>query len=46
MNILNNSKDALIEKPNPRLIFINAYKNKNKIIIKIKDNAGGIDEKL
>jgi signal transduction histidine kinase len=46
MNILNNSKDALIEKPNPRLIFINAYKNKNKIIIKIKDNAGGIDEKI
>lgn len=41
-----NSKDALIEKPNPRLIFINAYKNKNKIIIKIKDNAGGIDEKI
>lgn len=46
INILNNSKDALIEKSNPRLIFINAYKNKNKIIIKIKDNAGGIDEKI
>lgn len=46
INILNNSKDALIEKPNPRLIFINAYKNENKIIIKIKDNAGGIDEKI
>ena len=48
INILNNSKDALmeIEKPIPRLIFINVHKENEKIIIKIKDNAGGIDEKI
>ena len=48
INILNNSKDALmeIEKPIPRLIFIDVYKENEKIIIKIKDNAGGIDEKI
>ena len=48
INILNNSKDALmeIEKPIPRLIFIDVYKENERIIIKIKDNAGGIDEKI
>jgi signal transduction histidine kinase len=46
INILNNSRDALIEKEAPRLIFIDAYVENNKAIIKIKDNAGGIDEKI
>ena len=46
INILNNAKDALITKPTPRLIFINASKIDDKIIFKITDNAGGIDEKI
>lgn len=48
INILNNARDALIEmeKQIPRIIFINAYKEKDKAIIKIKDNAGGIDEEI
>ncbi|WP_368030830.1 cache domain-containing protein [Arcobacter sp. s6] len=48
INILNNSKDALIEleKPIPRVIFIDAYKQNEKVIIKIKDNAGGVDKKI
>jgi signal transduction histidine kinase len=48
INILNNSKDALIEleKPIPRVIFIDAYKENKKVIIKIKDNAGGINEDI
>jgi signal transduction histidine kinase len=48
INILNNSKDALIElkKPTPRVIFIDVYKEDKKAIIKIKDNAGGIDETI
>ena len=46
INILNNAKDALIERKTPRLIFIEATKKENKVIIKIKDNAGGIDEKI
>jgi len=46
INILNNSKDALLEKDYPRLIFINSYIENNKSIIKIKDNAGGIKEDI
>ncbi|MDZ7817588.1 MAG: cache domain-containing protein [Aliarcobacter sp.] len=46
INILNNSKDALVEKELPRLIFINVYEENSKAIIKIKDNAGGIDERI
>jgi len=48
LNILNNARDALIEMPQEkqRLIFINVYKDKNQIIIKIKDNAEGINEKI
>ena len=41
MNIFNNAKDALLDKKD-KLIFISSYTNKNKIIISIKDNAGGI----
>ena len=45
LNILNNSKDALIEKDNiPRCINIKSYKTSNEIIIEIIDNAGGIKE--
>ena len=44
LNLLNNSKDALInDKYLKRYIFINIYKEKNNVIIEVKDNADGID---
>ena len=46
INILNNAKDALESIDNPRLIFISTYKENDKAIIKITDNAGGIDEEI
>ena len=46
INILNNAKDALENKSNPKLIFISTYKKENIATIKITDNAGGIDEKI
>jgi len=47
INIINNSKDAFDEKiKQNRLIFISSKINNNQVIIKIKDNAGGIDEKI
>ena len=43
INILNNARDELKEKElSNKLIFISTSKNKNEVIIKIKDNAGGI----
>jgi len=47
INIIKNSKEALIDKnvANKR-IYIDLTKDKNNIIIKIKDNAGGIDSKV
>ena len=46
INLLNNAKDALENKENPKLIFISTYKNEDIATIKIADNAGGIDEKI
>ncbi len=49
INILNNAKDALLEKVNSenrRLIFMKCYKTNDNIIIKIYDNAGGINANL
>ena len=47
INILNNARDVLIElKDQKRLIFINTYTQGNNFIIEIKDNAGGIPEKI
>ena len=47
MNILNNAIDALETKDlDKKLIFINAFKQNNNVIIKIKDNAGGVEEKI
>ena len=47
LNILNNSKDALLKKKNERkLIFINTYIEKNRVRLEIKDNAGGIKEEI
>ena len=50
INILNNAKDALKSKEpklDKKLIFIDIYKSKKELVIKIKDNAGGIlDENI
>ena len=46
INILNNSKEAFSEIfKDDRFIFIDIKKMGNYLLIKIKDNAGGIDEK-
>jgi len=44
LNIIKNAKDALVTLPadSERLIFIDVYKANNTVVIKIKDNAGGI----
>jgi PAS domain S-box-containing protein len=49
INIFNNAKDALQENINindKKLIFISISLKKNKAIIKIKDNAGGIADDI
>ena len=49
INIITNAKDALVEKNidfRKRYIFIYVFEEQNQIFIKIKDNAGGIDDKV
>ncbi len=47
LNILNNAKDILAEtKKDKRIINIISYKQDNKIIIEISDNAGGIPDDI
>jgi len=49
INIFNNAKDALkenINTPGIRYLFITAFEEEDKIIIKIKDNGGGIPENI
>lgn len=49
INILNNAKDALIEKNKDhkhRKIFVRTFQNELKIIIHIVDNAGGINDDI
>jgi len=47
LNIINNAKDALIEaNVKNKEINIDVYKDKNKIIISIRDNAGGVPENI
>ena len=47
LNILNNAKDAFVEnKIEHKFFFIEVLKKNNNIIIKLKDSAGGIDEKV
>jgi len=47
INILNNSRDALVSNEiKNKMIFIDAYTRDEEIIIKIKDNAGGIDNNI
>jgi signal transduction histidine kinase len=44
INILKNAKDEFVKKSSntKRLLFINTYEEDKKLIIKIRDNAGGI----
>ena len=42
MNIIINSKEELLKVNCKKYIFIDAYIEKNNVIIEIKDNAGGI----
>ena len=46
MNIINNSIDAFENKSYNKFIFFETEKFGNKILIKIKDNAGGIPENI
>ena len=47
LNILNNTLDAFKESnPKDKFIFIDAYKKDKKLILEIKDNAGGIKEEI
>lgn len=48
INILNNAKDALekTDQNQPRCIIVNIYKEENKVIISLCDNAGGIPEEI
>ena len=46
MIIINNSIDALENKNYDKFIFFESQKFEDKIIIKIKDNAGGIEENI
>ena len=47
LNIINNSLDAFEENNyEQKVIFITVYKEKNLLILKIKDNAGGIKEEI
>ena len=47
VNIINNALDAFEENNlEKKLIFIDIYKEENNLILKIKDNAGGIKETI
>jgi len=47
LNIINNSIDAFEDKNDiEKYIFINIYKENSNVILTIKDNAGGIKEKI
>ena len=47
INIFNNAKDELLNNASSkRFIFISAIKVESKIIIKIRDNAGGINDAI
>ena len=47
LNILNNSKDALLDlEIGKKLIFISVYRKEEDIIIEIKDNAKGIKKEI
>ena len=45
LNLVNNAKDAFVEREKRGNIFINCYEKNNDIIIEVIDEAGGIDLK-
>ena len=45
-NIINNAKDELIKLEAKRYIFIKTAKKQNRVLIEIKDNAGGIKPEI
>ena len=47
MNLLNNARDILeISQNDKKLIFVKIYKSEGDIIISVKDNGGGIENKI
>jgi len=46
INIIKNAIDELIKTKNRKLILISAYQEDSVIVIKIKDNAGGIPKDM
>ena len=46
LTILNNAKDALKDKKNNKIVTIMIEKEKTDIVIKITDNAGGIQDEF
>ena len=47
LNVINNAVDALEESISEnKFVFIDIYKEGNNLILKIKDNAGGIKEEI
>jgi two-component system NtrC family sensor kinase len=46
MNILNNAIDELVLQDTQRMIFVDIHKINEEVIIKIKDNAGGIPKEV
>lgn len=47
LNILNNAKDAFVERERKqRAIYIRFYKEDGNVILKIEDNAGGIPDNI
>ena len=47
INIFNNSKDVLIKmNENDRFMFISTRIHKNKVVVKLKDSGGGIQEEI
>lgn len=48
LNIFNNAKDEFVSKKqaSKRIIFIEAYTQNDKVIISIKDNAGGVPQEI
>ena len=46
MNLFNNTKDVLHKAENTKYIFIESYKEKENIIIKFRDNGGGIQKDI
>jgi len=46
INIINNSRDALKHVDNKRLIFIDIFKQNGKVVLLVKDTAGGINKSI